>query len=378
MANTQEEPVSLPTTAVSAEDIAASPAWLPVDAAGAGAMRLVRLDEAGYRAASFLDQRLLTANPPTAVVASATVAAAAARLAPRAHYIFHIGHVGSTLVSRLVGEVAGLFSVREPAVLRDTASRATRAEAHRASAHRASIHLSAAHRAESRDAETIGAEIHLAEDLRGTLGLLARTWTPGQRSVVKPSSFVSEIAESILESDAGASAVLMFTPATAYLRCILGGPNSRTESRVLAPARLARLRRRLGEAAFSAAPQSEGQWIAMSWLCEMACLQAAGRRFASRVLWVDFDQFLAAPAAGLGAILTALGATAKQDDIDSILAGPLMRQYSKAPEYAYDAVLRREVLASAERENAAEISSGMAWLEALGTQHRAAAEALSR
>ncbi|MHB8812471.1 MAG: hypothetical protein ACYDAE_04320 [Steroidobacteraceae bacterium] len=358
MANTQEEPVSLPTTAVSAEDIAASPAWLPVDAAGAGAMRLVRLDEAGYRAASFLDQRLLTANPPTAVVASATVAAAAARLAPRAHYIFHIGHVGSTLVSRLVGEVAGLFSVREPAVLRDTASRATRAEAHRASAHRASIHL--------------------AEDLRGTLGLLARTWTPGQRSVVKPSSFVSEIAESILESDAGASAVLMFTPATAYLRCILGGPNSRTESRVLAPARLARLRRRLGEAAFSAAPQSEGQWIAMSWLCEMACLQDAARRFASRVLWVDFDEFLAAPRAGLEAILAALGATAKQDDIDSILAGPLMRQYSKAPEYAYDAALRREVLASAERENAAEISSGMAWLEALGTQHRAAAEALSR
>jgi hypothetical protein len=326
-------------------------------------MRLVRLDEAGYRAASFLDQRLLTTHPATTVLASATVAAAAARLAPRAHYIFHIGHVGSTLVSRLVGELEGLFSVREPVILRDAGSQATRAEAHRAGIC---------------DAETHREGIRLAEDLRGTLSLLARTWTPGQRAVVKATSFVSEIAESILEHDRGAAAILMFTPATAYLRCILGGPNSRTESRALAPARLARLRRRLGEAAFSAAPQSEGQWIAMSWLCEMACLQDAARRFASRVLWVDFDEFLAAPRAGLQAILAALGATTNQEDVDSVVAGALMRQYSKAPQYAYDAALRREVLASAERENAAEIRRGMAWLEALGAQQRAVAEALSR
>lgn len=356
--------MSLPTTAVSAEDIAASPAWLPLDAAAPGDVtRLVRLDEAAYRAASFLDQRILTAHPATAVVASATVTTAAARLTPHAHYLFHIGHVGSTLVSRLLGELEGLFSVREPAILREAASRAARAEAHGSGIRGAGIR---------------GAEIDGAADLHGTLSLLARTWSPGQRAVVKATSFVSEIAGSILEVDLDASAILMFTPAPAYLRCILGGPNSRTESRALAPARLARMRRRLGEAAGSADPQSEGQWIAMSWLCEMACLQDAARRFASRVLWVDFDEFLSAPRPGLEAILTALGATADQDGVDGILAGPLMRQYSKAPEYAYDAVLRREVLASAERESPAEIRRGMAWLETLGARHRAAAEALSR
>jgi hypothetical protein len=350
--------VSLPNAAVCAEEIALSPAWLPLDAAGPGDTRLLRLDETAYRAASFLDQRLLTAGPPTAMVTASTVAMAAARLAPGAHYIFHIGHVGSTLVSRLVGEFAGLFSVREPTLIREAALQGARASA--------------------QGPAMSGAMIPRGMGLRDALALLARTWRPGERAVVKATSFASEIADSILAIDPDAAAILMFTPAPAYLRCILGGPNSRTEARVLAPARLARLRRRLAESALAADPQSEGEWIAMSWLCEMTCLQQAGRRFASRVLWVDFDEFLAAPRAGLEAIVTALGITARPQDIDVVLGGPLMHRYSKAPEHAYDAALRHDVLASAEREHPTEIRRGMAWLEALGARHPAVAEVLGR
>jgi hypothetical protein len=330
----------LTSVAVAAEELALSPAWLPLNAAGPGPRLLVRLDEAAYRAASFLDQRLLATNPPTATAAAVTVTAAAAGLAPGSHYLFHIGHVGSTLVSRLVGESAGLFSLREPAVLREVALQGA--------------------------------------DLRDTLSLLARTWRPGQRAIVKATSFVSEIAGSILELDPHATAILIFTPAAAYLRCILGGPNSRTESRALAPTRLARLRRRLGENSLEGDLQSEGEWIAMSWLCEMVCLQQAAQRFASRVLWVDFDEFLADPQLGLQAIFGALGTTAHPQDIEGILAGPLMRRYSKAPEHAYDAALRQDILASAEREHPAEIRRGMAWLEAFGVRHPAVAEALGR
>lgn len=352
-------PVSLPGAAVSADEIATSPAWLPLDCASPGAVRLVSLDEADYRAASFLDQRILAANPPTAVVASATVATAAAKLVPHAHYIFHIGHVGSTLVSRLVGEVAGIFSVREPAILRALAPQA------------------------AGDVIQGTADPHGSTELRGVLSLLARTWRPGQRAIVKATSLVSEMAESILEIDGGASAILMFTPALAYLCCILGGPNSRVESRALAPARFARLRRRLGQEAGvwagGAAPESEGEQIAMSWLCEMMCLRQAARRFASRVAWVDFDEFLAAPDTAFEAILRALGAieSTSATDIDAILAGPLMRRYSKAPEHAYDAGLRQQVLAAARREHPTEIRRGMAWLEALGARHTAVADVLS-
>jgi hypothetical protein len=53
-----------------------------------------------------------------------------------------------------------------------------------------------------------------------------------------------------------------------------------------------------------------------------------------------------------------------------------MHRYSKAPEHAYDAALRREVLASAERDHPAEIRRGMTWLAAIGARHRVVAKAL--
>ncbi|MGH7107103.1 MAG: hypothetical protein ACREFT_11385, partial [Acetobacteraceae bacterium] len=188
-------------------------------------MRLVRLDEAGYRAASFLDQRILRTSPEQALMSAAVLAQATKLLTARAHYIFHIGHVGSTLVSRLVGESESFFSVREPAMLRDMALKP----------------------AQERASGPI--------DLGGILALLGRTWRSGQRAVVKATSFVSEIAEPVLDVDCSSAAVFMFTPALAYLRCILGGPNSRLEARALAASRLSRLRRRLPEGASEIDPR---------------------------------------------------------------------------------------------------------------------------
>lgn len=340
--------MSLPTSAPSADDITASPTWFPLDAAGPAAMRLVRLDEAAYRAASFLDQRILRAGPEQALISAAVLAQAAARLTARAHYIFHIGHVGSTLVSRLVGESSSFFSVREPAMLRELASKPGQARAAGPA------------------------------DLGGTVALLGRTWRSGQRAVVKATSFVSEIAAPVLETDGGSAAIFMFTPALAYLRCILGGPNSRLEAKALAVSRLARLRRRLEGAAPEIDPRSEGEWIAMSWLCEMACLQQAAARLGARILWVDFDRFLAAPQAALASILRTFGMDATPKEIDGIVSGPIMRQYSKAPEHAYDAALRGEVLATADSEHGAEVRRGMDWLAQLAARHRIVAEALGR
>lgn len=307
-------------------------------------MTLVRLDEAAYRRASFLDRRILHAGVPQASCPAGIAAAAAAGLSPRAHYIFHIGHVGSTLVSRLLGECAGLFSIREPAMLRTAATDPARAFG------------------------SLG--------LRDVLSLLSRTWRPGQRALVKTTSFVGEIAGEILELDPGSTALLMFMPALSYLRCILGGPNSRIESRMLAPSRLLRLRRRLGVPTF-VEPQSEGEWIAMSWLSEMAALRHTASRFGSRVVWVDFDAFLSAPAPELAKLLRALGWTPGPGEVETLLAAPLMRRYSKAPEHEYDAALRNRVLESADWEHGAEIRRGMSWLASLIGRHPLVDAALS-
>ncbi len=65
----------------------------------------------------------------------------------------------------------------------------------------------------------------------------------------------------------------------------------------------------------------------------------------------------------------ALEVVVGQPELETLAAGPIMRQYSKAPEHAYDAALRREVLAGADWEHGAEIQRAMAWLEAVAAAH---------
>jgi hypothetical protein len=331
--------------ALTEEDIVRSPAWLPLEWVPDDALRLVRLDEAAYRRASFLDQRILGLGYEQQACRLATVRAAAARLAAPSHYVFHTGHVGSTLISRLIGAHENFFSLREPMLLRTLCA------------------------LPSADA---------APSLGVALALLGRTWRTNQRAVIKVTSFVSELAELILAANHRPVAIFMFAHPLAYVRGILAGPNSRAETRQLAPARLARLERRVADSGWQPDPGAEGEQIAMSWLCEMTALEQAAVRFERQILWMDFDAFLAEPAPGLEAVFQAFGARPSMSELEALVAGPLMQQYSKAPEHPYDAALRRAVLQSADREHAAEIRRAMDWLRRAATRHPLIEAALER
>src|SRR3954462_12089010 len=111
------------SSAPTAEEIASDARWLAqaLDPAS-GVVRLVAMDRESYRAASFLDDRLLQQPVDAQILPWPQVAAAIEPGARQdARWIFHIGHVGSTLVSRLLGELGGVLAVREPRLLRDLA-----------------------------------------------------------------------------------------------------------------------------------------------------------------------------------------------------------------------------------------------------------------
>lgn len=333
-----------PRTDIGVEELRQTPAWLPFESLAGDTFRLVQLTAADYRSASFLDVRILQKHPLEGRFPAATLAAAAERLAPEAHFIFHIGHVGSTLLSRLSGEHPALFALREPTLLRAAAP----------------------------SSGSVGCSLTLREQV----ALLSRTWRPDQHALIKATSFVNEISSALLECAPGSRALLLFTSAPVYLRAILAGANSRRESQALAPLRLARLTRSIGQTVPH--PNREGEWIALSWLCEMTALQNTARRHAAQVQWLDFEHFLREPVDELTAVLRTFGVQPHQDWINAVLAGPLMRCYSKAPEHAYDPQLRRAVLAQAEREHGPEIRAALTWLERLGSAHPLVASALAR
>lgn len=308
----------------------------------------IRLSRADYDGASFLDARILTPRTVGQTMVWRQVAASieAAALPERCGFIFHIGHVGSTLLSRLLGAHPGTFGIREPMILRTFAQLSS----------------------EPGGRPRTWSDADVDARLGGCLKLLSRTFDAQQNAVVKATSFVSELAADLLSRASAPKAALLYVSPESYLATILGGPNSRQEARMLTPSRLRRFHRRVGREVRQLEPLSEGEVLALAWACEISALAQAKRAAGERALRVDFDHFLAQPAAVLFAALRHFDIDATSGEVEAIIAGPDMRRYSKAPEHAYDAALRLEVLNEARATHAAEIRRGLAWLE------RAAAE----
>ena len=310
----------------------------------ADSVSLIRLSESDYAQASFLDARILSRQTIGRTVPWPQFQAAveAAQMEETCSYIFHIGHVGSTLLSRLLGAHPQVFALREPAILRTLAQI----------------------RADPGSQPRRWSEAEFEEGLSDFLKLWSRTFRPEQHANIKATSFVSELAAQILSRPSAPKAVFMFVPAETYFASIFGGPNSRQEARMLAESRLKRLHNRLGEQRWKLATLSEGEMIAMSWTCEMTALTAAMDSAGDRAMWLNFDSFLNEPMREISAAFRHLGLQTTQAELETIASGADMRRYSKAPEHAYDAKLRREVLAEARNEHAREIQRGLDWLMA--------------
>jgi hypothetical protein len=319
-----------------------NPEWLPfeVDLA-ADRVALLRLSEAEYRAASFLDQRVLT--PASEIRQTAWSSLDLPAEARRdADYIFHIGNVGSTLVSRLLGDLPTAFALREPAILRSFAASAPR-----------------------------------EEDFARLLALLSRTFRADQRANVKATSFTSEIAPHLVAP--GSRALLLYAAPERYLENILAGENSWQTLAALSPVRLARLQGRCPGLEADISAMHDGLKAALGWACEMTSLeQAAAALPDGSVMWLDFDTFLADPPRHFQAIAAHFGHDADAATARTICEGPLMRRYSKALEYDYSPGLRRQILAEARARHAAPIRDALNWLTTLETRYPAAAQAIRR
>lgn len=329
------------SSAPTPSEIAADATWLaqaldPV----AGLVRYVRMTQDSYRSASFLDDRLLQSPVEQHVLdwAGSTSAIAAGPPAD-VRWIFHIGHVGSTLLSRLLGELVDVLAVREPRFLRDLAL-----------------------------AEAPAKFTDIARHLLG------RTFSKPQIAIVKATSFVSEIAAELI----GPSGRAIFVHASprAYIGTILAGENSLIELATLEPLRRARMTARVRLDAY---PDRPAYKAAAAWACEMTALEAAADEVGGeRIHWLDFDRLLADVPASLGNAAGFLELRASPDQLLAIGNGPLLRRYSKALEYDYSPALRQELIAEALAANASDLAGALAMLRSAAQDSPLLARALNR
>ena len=331
------------SSAPTPEEIARDACWLAQAMNPAeGVVRLVAMDANAYRMASFLDDRLLQQKVDAQLLPWTQIEAAMAdQTRQDARWIFHIGHVGSTLVSRLLGELPDVLALREPRLLRDLA-------------------LSPA-------------EVR-SRYVAAVPKLMSRAFGANQLACVKATSFVSEIAPELVPP--GERALFMYATPANYIGSILAGENSVKELRLLATTRAQRLERRvpvLGPA------HSDAELAALAWACEMTALEKASEEMPGRqIAWANFDRMLDRMETELARIVGFLGFDAEGAKIEEIARGPLMRRYSKALEYDYSADLRRDLIAEATEQHRADIERALAMLRSAAEESPLLARALAR
>ena len=331
------------SSAPSAGEIRRDATWLAqaLDPA-AGVVRLVAMDRDSYRAASFLDDRLMQRPVDAQILPWPDIEDAMADdMRADARWIFHIGHVGSTLVSRLLGEFDGVLAIREPRLLRDVAVSAP-------------------------DVRT--------RYLGPIARLMSRTFAEAETACVKATSFASEIAPDLVPS--GERALFMYASPRNYIASILAGENSVKELHALADYRHQRLQQR-GIAL--SAPRNDADRAAQAWACEMTALEAAAEAMTDRgIVWMDFDVALKDMNAALRGAVDHFGFDAPADRLREIASGPLMKRYSKDPNYEYTPQLRDDLIAQELRLQGREIEGALAMLASASEKSPLLARALAR
>lgn len=263
------------------------------------------------------------------------------------HFIFHPGHAGSTLISRLLDEVPGVLNLREPEPLRPLAALHNR-----------------------------GGGDGFARLFSNVYALLARRFEAGQPVIVKATSMCSTLAPGLVAAHPENRALVVTVSLETYLANLLDKPQQ-TDVPAFAAHRLAGLQRRIPGFAADTSALSPGELIAFSWLAEIEALyQLADKDFRKRTLFVDFDLFLNEREPTIGEILAHFGLPDDKETAARLARSGIFKSYAKQPDFEYDAGSRAAILAESMAQNAAQIAAGKAFVNDLAGRHPRLARAV--
>jgi hypothetical protein len=334
------------TDAPSIAELWSDAAWhlFSLDMVAASAQCL-KLSEAEFHAASFLDQRLLvsrhTHTLPLAEFQSLVGHPSNPTESPSTNFIFHIGHCGSTLVSRALAANTAVLPLREPLGLRQLAA------------------IPVQQRNES-----------WAWTLRLVLAAHSRVFRPGQASMIKATSTCNSLIHPLMELAPQSKSLLLYLPLESYLAGLLGKQTPAIDLRGHAASRLQEWQTLTGNPLQQHEGEdfSEAQLAVLAWLTSMARLLQASARQPGRCYLLNFEKFLADPPGSLEHLIKFFHLDASRTEI--LTAWPdISVGYSKQPEHPYSAFNRARTLARGRQQRGDEISSGLQWAKKLIQQH---------
>lgn len=311
------------------------------------------MSEDSYRASLFLDNRIVRADDRDVGMPIASLAKLlAAQRAPRRtiHWLFHVGHCGSSLLARLLGEVDGLLALREPAVVMGLARSARR--------------LDEPDFPISRERWDTLASI--------ALRLLGRTWREDERAFIKATSHAANLIPQLMRFTGEERALVLYLDLETYLATMLR-PETLRELRLYAgDFRLREFRRLAPEQPAAVEDYSPARLAALTWLLNVRELSAPldDPELAARALAFSFDAYLAEPVRWLGAICEFLERPMTMTSLRNLAHGPLATSHAKSPEHAFDVARRARMLDEERTHHARAIEDAMEWAVGLGRRHQ--------
>jgi hypothetical protein len=315
-------------------DILQDPGFLPfqLDLVGQRVL-FVRLNAQQRKDAAFLDQRALPSTPegvwlPLSMLDALPTADIVA------DGIFHIGHCGSTLLSRLLESWHEVESLREPLPLRTLAAAWSEPAAR-------------------------------ARDLLPRLmAYWRRPLPPHGRVAIKATSSCNVLIEPLLRTHGIRRAVLLDMPLEPWLATLLKSEGSLQDAAAAVEERTEYLRQQGVVLDADSQPRSIVEACAMGWLAEQLRFALLARgEYAARILRIDFEDLLATPQTVLHRVAAHLDLDAER--VALAVASPAWGRYSKAQQHGYSREDRHHDLSLAKQRFGGEIAAGRAWVEAL-------------
>lgn len=303
---------------------------------------VAKFDEAGYRSASFLDQRAFQRDTLAAWLSLEEIRRHTEQLSPPApHAIFHVSHCGSTLVSRLLAELPGCLPLREPLVLLTLAQ-------------------------EKRELTQPTARLDESgwrALVEASLNALSRVYRPQDRVLLKLTSACSNLLPDFLGRSVDSRALLLHADLETWLAVMLRGPDVRNNGRFYAQAWLKDLHALTGHTDIRLASLDDPEMFVINWLTSMLHFERARQKQGDRVQRLDFAELLTSPAAELERLARLFGLDVSK--AAAVTSGPLMSNYAKRPNERFDAATREKELQESRARFGAEIKAGMAFAEKL-------------
>lgn len=308
---------------------------------------VIDADRDFYKNAVFLDQRVLEEGTrgawvPLQVLWGQVGAGQGARVPP-ANFIFHTGHSGSTLISRLLDEIPSVLGLREPLPLRTMA---------------AGYNI--------RESMPEGA---YAGAFNPTYQLLVRRFSPEQQVIIKATSMCNILAPLLLSQNVASRGLGLFVSLEIFLANMLDKDDI-PDIEGFFSHRLVGLQKHVPDLNLDGAALSPAEKIAFSWLAEAAELyNLASGEERQKVLLMDFDQFLKQKDVHLGAIFNHFGIPGADEALGRVLASPVFTSYAKQPGFGYTPENRKAILDESRTQNKAAIEEGLKFVEGLMKNH---------